>query len=501
MHEEEGSSSKNEITKARRQSKQQQKSREQEPKKRTGPLSTDISPSKDAKQQKEQHRKTVATAVSTMAQTTGRNRPTTPRSHIRRKYNIINRNGGQEIDVPQSLTHEQRLYQFPPRSRLLKELVKSDAEKRRQSTLPESHPLLMSPPASPVLTRVHDENALQEYFSSTDRRTRDIDAWITETQRSTQLQPRQNRRISTSRTSSRLWNQVQPLSSPSLLSLQESTNIQFQSEAGKRWIMASGHARSSSCFIDPPAEHTNHVHCVPRRLLRKNGPSRQQNQHPTSVAETETQAIWRGGDMPVTAMAQLFQQLNESFQLQQQKDQERMRRIEAVLEDERRRREVAEEGQRASAAQLELLRQKLETTDNNSSPDDDPNGTYHQLLARLSNLQRLVVQEQKARKDLQNVVTSTAQKVDTLQAALDKETQQNQKERRDMQKQLDRAVAELQSLKQSSRGKPKLSTKPSIAASAGRRSIHASSAAVAPAKTAKTAKTANTTNNPRSRPL
>ncbi|KAG0163571.1 hypothetical protein DFQ30_011346 [Apophysomyces sp. BC1015] len=265
--------------------------------------------------------------------------------------------------------------------------------------------------------------------------------------------------------------------------------------------MASGHARSSSCFIDPPAEHTNHVHCVPRRLLRKNGPSRQQNQHPTSVAETETQAIWRGGDMPVTAMAQLFQQLNESFQLQQQKDQERMRRIEAVLEDERRRREVAEEGQRASAAQLELLRQKLETTDNNSSPDDDPNGTYHQLLARLSNLQRLVVQEQKARKDLQNVVTSTAQKVDTLQAALDKETQQNQKERRDMQKQLDRAVAELQSLKQSSRGKPKLSTKPSIAASAGRRSIHASSAAVAPAKTAKTAKTANTTNNPRSRPL
>ncbi|KAF7729164.1 hypothetical protein EC973_004932 [Apophysomyces ossiformis] len=502
--EDDSSKRKVEITKQRRQSGQQQKTRQQEPKKRTGPASTDRTLSKDEKKPKEQAKKTTTAGVST----NGRERQgitSTARMRVRRKFLLIQHNGGQEIIVPQTLTHEQQSYQFPPRSRLLKKL----AERRSQNPL-------MSPPPSPTRAPQTQEEEEREaniaaYFVNTgqnhqQQRDLSIDAWISDTARSTQLSrtvEQERTRSSTTlasnpsqQASNRSWIQVQPLPSPNLRSLQENITLHFQSEAGRRWTMSERAAPPSS-FIEPPIEGSARKHYVPRRLLRKNSPKREHHQLPPSEIETNVQAIWReyqgrtrttnAEDAPATGMAQLVKMFEQSFELQQQRNQERIQRIEYVLEEERRRREMAEELHRQSIARLESLE-----TGSRENQTDASDATYRQLLERVANLQQLVVQEQNARKDLEKMVTSTVQKMDALQTAFNKETQENQASRREMQRRLDSALNELQTLKQSCPGKPKATRPSSMATSAGRRSIHASAATPAKAKVA---------NNARSRPL
>ncbi|KAI9299938.1 hypothetical protein BJ944DRAFT_273694 [Cunninghamella echinulata] len=194
-------------------------------------------------EQKEIRRRIAARAANAMAQVRKRQ----VRSYMSWGDNrkaVIKRypDGTQEILVPQTLTPEQEQYEFPPRSRLLKKLAKSTAERQRLSTvqhhphvtlsppphdmvmmmkapppssssLPLSPPVTSPPPSSQPMIKVPsaiepDQVALNEWFSGKQYHTQKRNSkekavmkWMTDVERSTSL-----RRTTTSTRSSNNYN-------------------------------------------------------------------------------------------------------------------------------------------------------------------------------------------------------------------------------------------------------------------------------------------------------
>ncbi|OAD04911.1 hypothetical protein MUCCIDRAFT_155754, partial [Mucor lusitanicus CBS 277.49] len=135
---------------------------------RTGPnASSNKKPSLSVEEK--QQKRVAARAATAMAQVLHRRRE--PRSLMMwgdRKKAVIKRypDGGQEIIVPQTLTPEQEHYEFPPRSRFLKKLATSTAERRRLSVLQDhvvpSAPTSVSAAAADHLTPTHSCNTLPQ---------------------------------------------------------------------------------------------------------------------------------------------------------------------------------------------------------------------------------------------------------------------------------------------------------------------------------------------------
>ncbi|ORZ25221.1 hypothetical protein BCR42DRAFT_430874 [Absidia repens] len=273
-------------------------------------------------EQKETQRRIAARAATAMAQVRKRQ----PRSFMfwgDKRRAVIKRypDGTQEILVPQTLTPEQEQYEFPPRSRLLKKLANSTAERQRLHSLQHSNTIVapnLSPPTLPsfdytpsstalssslhshsfskqsnvVISRPAsvmepDQSALAEWFSgkrnkeqqqkqtkratgdnNTNTKEKAVMDWMTDVERSTSLLKKSSARSVNNNVSS---NNIKQSSSSSKSAWQNihDVNIHFKSEAGKRW--ASGSLGQNSLdHLSPPSEDSR-KHYVRRRRLLKHG--------------------------------------------------------------------------------------------------------------------------------------------------------------------------------------------------------------------------------------
>ncbi|KAI8884591.1 hypothetical protein K501DRAFT_217234 [Backusella circina FSU 941] len=263
---------------------------------RTGPITLSASPSTQEQQQK----RIAERAAKAMAQVLRRRRE--PRSLMMwgdRKKAVIKRypDGSQEIIVPQTLTAEQEQYEFPPRSRFLKKLATSAAEKRRLSTLqitpvapdrtsPSNNHSTMqvnnisSSNYSGSVVKQPDQLALQEWFSKsrtlstkriTSSKDRAVIDWINDVEKSSKsllsqkvIQHRNNNisgssiKTKQNSTQSKISNGTKPSATVSAAS----NKIQFKSDAGKRWASSI----TANASLAPP-DDTCRKHYVPRRLL------------------------------------------------------------------------------------------------------------------------------------------------------------------------------------------------------------------------------------------
>ncbi|CAO3579133.1 unnamed protein product [Absidia cylindrospora] len=273
-------------------------------------------------EQKETQRRIAARAATAMAQVRKRQ----PRSFMfwgDKRRAVIKRypDGTQEILVPQTLTPEQEQYEFPPRSRLLKKLANSTAERQRLHSLQHSHTIVapnVSPPTLPsfdytpsstalssslhshslskmsnvVISRPAsvmepDQSALAEWFSgnqnqkhqqkqtkhtsgnnNTDTKNKAVRDWVTDVERSTSLLKKSSARSVNNNVSSNSIKQSSS-SSKSVRQNIHDVNIHFKSEAGKRWASGSLGQKSLD-HLSPPSEDSR-KHYVRRRRLLKHG--------------------------------------------------------------------------------------------------------------------------------------------------------------------------------------------------------------------------------------
>ncbi|RCH86776.1 hypothetical protein CU098_006890 [Rhizopus stolonifer] len=351
---------------------------------RTDPIA--LSTSAEEEQKEEQQKRIAARAAKAMAQVLQRRRE--PRSQMiwgDRKKAVIKRypDGSQEIIVPQTLTPEQENYEFPPRSRFLKKLANSTAERRRISVL-QDH-LAPSAPDSIVSTEVTpapsyqtintsaemrqpDQLALNEWFTKKENRTmsrksdkdRAVIDWINDVERHSKSLLTADKKY-----------QHLVVKKPSPSTSQNSNKIQFKSEAGKRWANS---ILSNASLLAP--DDTCRKHYVPRRLLSS---LRQQDFKTNDVdigieeenkqateAASKIQMIWKeyqnksspavlenqigqtvmattGQRTPIAGMVQLVQMLHHSLNVQRQKSHDRMAKLESLLKEETKKRQEAEE--------------------------------------------------------------------------------------------------------------------------------------------------------------
>ncbi|KAI8975616.1 hypothetical protein BDF20DRAFT_620359 [Mycotypha africana] len=195
--------------------------------------------------------------------------------------------GRQEIVVPQILTPEQEHYQFPPRSKFLKQLQAAEmAEKRRDSStinlsriasargLAEEQSVSVFYKIGSVYQNSSsnlnknnrtipplDESTLKEWFTKNtkkpvSRKSKDraVADWINEVERSKQISPS----VSKKRPANKL-----SLASYFEGAFSHSTKMQFKSAAGKRWA----NILDINATLAPPNEACK-VHYIPRKLLR-----------------------------------------------------------------------------------------------------------------------------------------------------------------------------------------------------------------------------------------
>ncbi|ORX45524.1 hypothetical protein DM01DRAFT_1378089 [Hesseltinella vesiculosa] len=158
--------------------------------------------------------------------------------------------GKQEILVPQTLTSEQEQYEFPPRSRLLKKLASSTAERQRLSTL-QCNVSQAAPPSSPPEP---DQGALAEWFSK--RKDKAVLDWMSHIPLTTPLRQQHHPSVSCS-----------PQLSANFFKSPFHSAIEFQSKAGRRWARDESTGLSSRKQLSPPDEHTR-VHRIKRHLLQ-----------------------------------------------------------------------------------------------------------------------------------------------------------------------------------------------------------------------------------------
>ncbi|CAO0798572.1 unnamed protein product [Mucor circinelloides] len=411
---------------------------------RTGPNASSnkkFSLSIEEKQQK----RVAARAATAMAQVLHRRRE--PRSLMMwgdRKKAVIKRypDGGQEIIVPQTLTPEQEHYEFPPRSRFLKKLATSTAERRRLSVLQDhvvpSAPTSVSAAAADHLTPTHSYNTLPQPHLQPPTAT------TTATQFSDMRQPDQlalnewfSKKVKTNKSNSKPnkdravidWmNDVERSSTKTLLpnkrlimsptpSSCHSHKIQFKSDAGKRW--ANSITSNTSLF---PPDDTCRKHYVPRRLLVFSTRKEDTMQHDllassAESAATKIQDIWReyqnkstpivlenkvgmvamattGQRTPIAGMVHLLQRLNQSFEQRQLLQKNRIAEIESVLKDEINKRQQAEERMK----RLELAYQQQQIPHENNQGHEK----YQTLLSKVTELELCVKRESQSRKVLQD---------------------------------------------------------------------------------------------------
>ncbi|KAI8387345.1 hypothetical protein BD560DRAFT_382167 [Blakeslea trispora] len=404
--------------------------------------------------EEEQQKRIAVRAATAMAQVLQRRRE--PRSLMMwgdQKKAVIKRypDGSQEIIVPQTLTAEQENYEFPPRSRFLKKLATSTAERRRISVLQDhlapsapnsivstelapapSYPTLPSPSVHPSNASVEmqqpDQFALNEWFSKKENRTiskksekeRAVIDWMNDVER-------HSKSLLTNKKYQHLVKKPSPSTS------QNSNKIQFKSEAGKRW--ANSILANASLL---PPDDTCRKHYVPRRLLlsskAKDNTMKQhdfklngvdlddeENKQATEAA-SKIQTIWKeyqnkssqnalenqvgmaamastGQRTPIAGMVQLVQMLHHSLDIQKQKSHHRMVKLESLLKEETRKRQEAE----ASIKRLESMYRSTEKT----KPE------HQSLLNKVTDLEKGQVKQRSLSLKKQPSTQSTASKKST----------------------------------------------------------------------------------------
>lgn len=336
--------------------------------------------------------------------------------------------------MPQTLTPEQEHYEFPPRSRFLKKLATSTAERRRISVLQDhvvpsaptsaaDHPTptpsynTLAPPPPPTTTttttistdmRQPDQLALNEWFSkkiktnksnSKPNKDRAVIDWMNDVERSSTKTLLPNKHLIMSPTPSSC----------------HSHKIQFKSDAGKRW--ANSITSNTSLF---PPDETCRKHYVPRRLLiftKKDDNAIQHDSTAIETAATKIQDIWKeyqnkstplvlenkvgkvamattGQRTPIAGMVHLLQRLNQSFEQRQLHQKNRIAEIETVLKDEVKKRQQAEERMK----RLESVYQQQQQIPHENNKGHEK---YQTLLSKVTELELCVKRESHSRKVLQ----------------------------------------------------------------------------------------------------
>ncbi|ORZ22440.1 hypothetical protein BCR42DRAFT_487995 [Absidia repens] len=245
-------------------------------------------------EQKEIQRRIAMRAATAMSQIRRRQ----PRSYMiwgDNRRAVIKRypDGAQEIMVPQTLTPEQEQYEFPPRSRLLKKLATSTAERHRLSSLQyniATAPALPQPQPSPssnqsgsIVTNPHaapdmelDQVALADWFSGKHQQYRQqkhsqtqhtakekaVMDWMSDVERSASLAET----VDGATIKNHLSANARKLSSTKQATQNmHDINIHFRSKAGK--LLASGLYRPKSYnYLSPPNEDTKKDYVSLRRL-------------------------------------------------------------------------------------------------------------------------------------------------------------------------------------------------------------------------------------------
>ncbi|CAO3656313.1 unnamed protein product [Mucor hiemalis] len=379
---------------------------QQQQKPRTGPTATTSSSSESLLSVEEKQQKRIAARAATaMAQVLQRRRE--PRSLLMwgdRKKAVIKSypDGSQEIIVPQTLTPEQEHYEFPPRSRFLKKLATSTAERRRFSVGVQPEHQQQEEPVVIDATMKPDQFALQEWFSRKDTNTRlnksdrAVIDWMNDVERSSKTL---------------LTKAVKP--SPTC----STTNkIQFKSDAGKRWA----NSITANTSLLPPDDKCR-KHYVPRRLLlsktNKVTMATTTAESPTNLqdviiadAASKIQTMWKeyqatkrhpnienqigmtamastGQRTPIAGIVHILQMIQQSNKLREQQHLLRMEQLESILREETTRRESAEETLRRYNSNDQLLEKER---------------LYQNLLVKVAELEATLKREVQSRKELQS---------------------------------------------------------------------------------------------------
>lgn len=196
-----------------------------------------------------------------------------------------------------------------------------------------------------------DQSSLQEWFSQKEKSAKDLQVieWMNQVERSSKLQ------------------QKIKVSSPTP-SVCYSNKIQFKSDAGKRW---ANYITSNASLIPP--DDTSKKHYVPRRLLSNYHKSATMSEDPDkrmNDAVSQIQMIWKeyqsksstsntqmilenkvgmtamsstGQRTPISGMMHLVQMLQHTLQVQQQKSNDRLAKLEYMLQEESKKRKEIEE--------------------------------------------------------------------------------------------------------------------------------------------------------------
>ncbi|KAI8063615.1 hypothetical protein BC940DRAFT_108559 [Gongronella butleri] len=244
------------------------------------PNNTNSAKNEKNDKERETQRRIAARAATAMAQVRQRQ----PRSFLlwgdKRKA-VIKRypDGSQEILVPQSLTNEQEQYEFPPRSRLLKKLASSTAERQRLSSLQTNIVQEVPPPTTTGGPPEPDQGALAEWFAK--RKDKAVMDWMSHIPSPSHAPAATNAKRLSSRAASvasavssrhhsaRVPGRPTTVAPNPLVSPNSSISplaIHLQSRAGKRWLRDESTA-SRRRPLQAPDEHTR-VHHVKRHLLQ-----------------------------------------------------------------------------------------------------------------------------------------------------------------------------------------------------------------------------------------
>ncbi|KAI8372810.1 uncharacterized protein BYT42DRAFT_578097 [Radiomyces spectabilis] len=250
-----------------------------------------------------------------------------------------------EITVPQNLTPEEERYEFPPRSRLLKKLATSKAEKRRMSAT------ITEPNVSD-----HDELAMAEWFSK---------GVTKQHQQRQQQQLPKSVTIKRSRVSCRSLTDNNSPKPSSLLhwwstgsATTELHEIQLQSNIGKRWTASAAAASVTQRLPVPSPNHSAKKHYIPKKLLHPSSPKQNawtirstlpsadsspvQAPHPPPVvAQTQTWPLKTCKRLPeknihLTSVLQLAETLHQTLEKQHQQARMRMQKLDNLLREEQR---------------------------------------------------------------------------------------------------------------------------------------------------------------------
>ncbi|CAO3594987.1 unnamed protein product [Absidia cylindrospora] len=363
-------------------------------------------------EQKEIQRRIAVRAATAMSQIRKRQ----PRSYMlwgdNRKA-VIKRypDGAQEIMVPQTLTPEQEQYEFPPRSRLLKKLATSTAERHRLSSLQydittaPAIPQPQSPPSSnqsdSIVTNPHvapdmelDQVALADWFSGKHQQYRKqnqhtakekaVMDWMSDVERSTSLvktldgAPIKNHLCVNARKFSLTKQATQNM---------HDINIHFRSKAGK--LLASGLCCPKSYnYLSPPNEDTRKDYVSLRRLIKnsnkpwktkatgtvntsnhqqlKNAPSSFKTSVPIPCDRHYVQVprpTISSAPPPTSkssGMVRLAQMFHKTLQDQQARAHKRMQQLESILDEERHKRQNIQRTQQRTMSELDMFMKKYE---------------------------------------------------------------------------------------------------------------------------------------------